>query len=109
MSVRYWPEIQGHPLLDQVVAQTDLHTYKPGWGVDDRQGHGTQMAGLASFEDITDALQSPGSLSCTHRIESVKIFDEGDQHDPELYGAVTQESASRVEVSPDRTRVFCMS
>src|SRR6185312_2031746 len=37
------------------------------------------------------------------------IFNENDPHEPELYGAVTQESAARVEVTADRTRVFCMS
>jgi Subtilase family len=100
---------QGHPLLSQVVDQADLHTYKPGWRVDDRYGHGTQMAGLTSFGDLNDALQTQGQVSCTHRIESVKIFNERDPHDPELYGAVTAESTSRVEVSANRTRVFCMS
>ena len=34
-----------HPLLASVTDQTDLHTYKPAWGVDDREGHGTPMAG----------------------------------------------------------------
>ena len=67
------------------------------------------MAGLASFGDLTNVLQTQGQVSCTHRLESVKIFNARDPHDPELYGAVTEESASRVEVSADRTRVFCMS
>jgi Subtilase family len=67
------------------------------------------MAGLASFGDLTDVFQGTGPVSCTHRIESVKIFNERDPHDPELYGAVTQESAYRVEVTPGRSRVFCMS
>jgi hypothetical protein len=100
---------QGHALLQHIVAQTDLHTYKPGWGVDDRYGHGTQMAGLACFGDLTDALQGHGQVSCTHRIESVKIFNPTDPHQPELYGAVTQESAARVEVTANHNRVFCMS
>lgn len=100
---------QGHPLLGEVVNQADLHTYKLDWGVDDRYGHGTQMAGLASFGDLTDVFQGPGQVLCTHRIESVKIFNERDPHDPTLYGAVTQESAFRVEVTADRNRVFCMS
>ena len=100
---------QGHPLLTQVVDLADLHTYKPAWGVDDRYGHGTQMAGLASFGDLTDVLQGAGQVSSSHRIESIKIFNEDDQHEPELYGAVTQESVARVEVTAARQRVFCMS
>ena len=100
---------QAHPLLTQTVNPADLHTYRPAWGVDDRYGHGTQMAGLASFGDLTDVFQGAGQVPCTHRIESVKIFNERDPHDPELYGAVTQESAYRVEVTTGRSRVFCMS
>jgi hypothetical protein len=100
---------QGHPLLTMVVDPADLHTYKPAWGVNDRYGHGTQMAGLAAFGDLTDVLEGNGGGSCTHRVESVKIFNERDPHDPELYGAVTGESAARVEVTADRQRVFCMS
>ena len=100
---------QAHPLLDQIVDIADLHSYKPAWGVDDRYGHGTEMAGLISFGDLTDVFQSAEGVACTHRIESVKIFNDRDPHEPELYGAVTQESAYRVETKPDRDRVFCMS
>ena len=32
-----------------------------------------------------------------------------DEHEPELYGAVTQESTYRVEVTPNRRREFCMA
>lgn len=98
-----------HPLLAQVAALEDLHTYKPAWGIDDRNGHGTPMAGLASFGDLTEALASTGPLAMTHRVESVKIFHPPDPNEAELYGAVTQESTYRVEVIPDRRRVFCMA
>lgn len=100
---------QAHPLLADIVDTADLYTYKPAWGVDDRYGHGTEMAGLVSFGDLTDVLQSGEAVTCTHRIESVKIFNERDPHEPELYGAVTQESTYRVETKPDRDRLFCMS
>ena len=98
-----------HPLLAAVSDQNDLHTYKPAWGVDDRDGHGTPMAGLATFGDLTEVLGGAGQVRNTHRLESVKILHEPDPHDPELYGAVTEESVFRVEVVPDRKRVFCMA
>src|SRR6185312_11126322 len=87
----------------------DLHTYNPAWGVDDRRGHGTQMAGLATYGDLAALLASVGPVPLTHRMESVKLFNEADPHDKDLYGAVTQESTYRVEVVPDRNRVFCMA
>lgn len=100
---------QAHPLLTGVVNFTDLDTYKPAWGVDDRHGHGTEMAGLASFGDLTDVLQNGTAVECTHRIESVKLFNQDDPHAPQLYGAVTRESVYRAETRPNRTRAFCMS
>jgi hypothetical protein len=100
---------QAHPLLVPVVDLPDLDTYRPAWGVDDRHGHGTEMAGLASFGDLTDVLQGRDPVTCTHRIESVKIFNENDPHAPELYGAVTQECTYRAETRAVRDRVFCMS
>jgi hypothetical protein len=99
----------GHPLIAPLAADTDLHTYKPDWQVDDRQGHGTPMAGLAAFGDLTDVIATADTVLCTHRMESVKILHEPDPTNPDLYGAVTRESAFRVEVGPERQRVFCMA
>ena len=99
----------GHPLLAQVAAENDMHAYKPDWGNHDWKDHGTPMAALASFGDLTEAFAAGGPVTTTHRIESVKIVHQADHHEPELYGAVTQESAYRVEVTPDRHRVFCMA
>jgi Subtilase family len=98
-----------HPLLAPIVHPDDVHTYKPGWGVDDRQGHGTPMAGLAAYGDLTPLLASPDPVPLTHRVESIKVLNPADPHEEELYGAVTRESAYRVEVGPDRTRVYCLS
>lgn len=99
----------GHPLLNQVADDNDMHTYKPAWGKADWKDHGTPMAALASFGDLTEVLASAGPVEMSHRIESVKIVHPTDHHEDELYGAVTQESAYRVEVNPDRRRVFCMA
>lgn len=101
----------GHPLLQPVVHDNDLHTYKPAWGVDDRwqHGHGTQMAGLATYGDLVGPLSSQGPWQLSHRVESVKIVNAADPHAQDLYGAVTIESANRVEITANRTRVFCMA
>jgi hypothetical protein len=99
----------GHPLLAPLADADDMHTYRPAWGKQDWKDHGTPMAALASFGDLTEALASAGPLPLTHRVESVKIVHPQDHHEPDLYGAVTQESAYRVEVNPDRRRVFCMA
>jgi hypothetical protein len=99
---------RGHPLINPVTTDGDLHTYKPQWETDDRHGHGTWMAGICAYGDLTDALASNQPVRITHTLESVKIINDADPHEKELYGAVTRESAYRVEVKPN-TRVYCMA
>lgn len=99
----------GHPLLAPLIADNDLHAYKPAWGAHDGGRHGTPMAGLSAYGDLTEALASQGPWIGTHRLESVKIINDADPHAPELFGAVTIESANRVEVIPNRHRVYCMA
>lgn len=100
-----------HPLLQPVTDPADLHSYDaPNWGTDDRYGHGTPMAGLAAYGDLSEPLSGNGPIELSHRLESVKIMPEpGFHNDKRLYGAITRESISRVEINPDRQRVYCMA
>ena len=43
------------PLLDE----PDMHTVEPVWGTDDTANHGTGLAGLAAFGDITVLISTP--------------------------------------------------
>ncbi|MGZ8186351.1 MAG: S8 family serine peptidase, partial [Methylobacter sp.] len=82
-----------HPLLIPVTDPLDMHTYNPAWGTDDRNSHGTAMAGLSAYGDLTEVLASALPIQLTHRIESVKITpDPGFHEDKRLYGAITRES-----------------
>ena len=67
----------GHPLLAHFVHDDDLHTVEPGWGVDDANGHGTELAGLALLGDLTDSLAGQAEVVVGHRLESVKILRHG--------------------------------
>jgi hypothetical protein len=100
-----------HPLLKPVADSVDMHSYnKTAWGTDDRYGHGTPMAGLAIYGDLTEPLAHNGPIELTHRLESVKIMPEPSFHkDRHLYGAIIRESISRVEIDPNRKRVYCMA
>lgn len=100
-----------HPLLRSVADPADMHSYnKPDWGTDDRYGHGTPMAGLAAYGDLTEPLAHNGPIELTHRLESVKIMPEPGHHaDKRLYGAITRESVSRVEIDSNRKRIYCMA
>lgn len=99
-----------HPLLIPVADSADMHTYNTAWGKDDRDGHGTAMAGLSTYGDLTDALATHLPIQLSHHIESVKITPYPGFHtDKNLYGAITLESIARVEIEPNRQRVYCMA
>lgn len=101
---------QLHPLLAPIASSADMHTYNPAWGTDDRYGHGTPMAGLAIYGDLTDTLASREPIRLSHCLESVKVTpDPAFHNDQNLYGAITRESIARAELNPDRKRVFCMA
>jgi len=101
---------RGHPLLTPVSTDNDLHTYHPDWGAHDHHGHGTEMAGLAAFSDLTSILESAGPIPISHRLESVKILPPTGGNPKHLYGAITNESVNRVEAEePRRQRIFSMA
>ena len=65
---------RGHPLLELSLAATDCHSCEPVWGTHDHHGHGTEMAGLALYGDLTPVLAASGPLLLRHGLESVKIL-----------------------------------
>lgn len=103
---------RGHPLLEPALSPRDLHSIEPGWGVEDAEGHGTEMAGLALLGDLTPLLEGNDPIGIGHRLESVKLlrFTGDNQGEPESHGFWTQEAVTRPEVSaPSRLRVFSMA
>jgi hypothetical protein len=102
----------GHPLLTPALVEPDLHTIEPDWGVDDRHGHGTSMAGLALYGDLTHTLRSAEPLIIEHRLESVKLLpsDGANAGDEKNFGFNTVEAVSRAEITaPLRARLFSMA
>jgi hypothetical protein len=100
----------GHPLLAPVLASGDLHTIEPVWGVDDKDGHGTEMAGLAAWGDLTEAMESANPVTLSHRLESVKLLPHDGGNAGRHHGNLTLEAVSRPVVSaPYRKRVFNMA
>lgn len=103
---------RGHPLLESSLDAADCHSCDPAWGAHDHLGHGTEMAGLALYGDLTPVLAGTQNVALRHRLESVKILppDGHPVNPPDLYGAVTAEAASRAEIqAPERRRTFSMS
>lgn len=103
---------RGHPFLAPAISHTDLHTVEPAWDIDDQDGHGTAMAGLALAGDWTPWLDSRKSLRIGHRLESVKLLPQGGANggDAKHHGYLTSEAVNRPEITaPWRARVFSMT
>lgn len=99
-----------HPLLKAVLKDSDMHTVDVARGVDDRRGHGTEMAGIATYFDLQEKLESMSAVEVYHYLESVKILNNPNDNDEDLYGAITQQAAYIVETeNPNANRTFCMA
>lgn len=103
---------RGHPLLAPYLDEDDMHAVDAGWGVADHAGHGTEMAGLAAWGDLSPVLAGDWVEPPRHRLESVVLLPPGwaPGTPPDLYGAYTASAVAIPEiVAYDRRRVFCMT
>jgi hypothetical protein len=101
---------QAHPLLSHSLDEADCHACDSAWPVDDHHGHGTEMAGLALYGDVGEAVLSNGPVRLRHRLESVKFLPPSGGTPPQLYGAVTATATSLVEIqAPRRRRAFSIA
>ncbi len=103
--------IYRHTLFGGSLDPTDiLHVVGPDGA--DRNGHGTELGGLALFGDLANPLTSGQVVSLSHRLESVKVLpDPGEPpNSPDTYAAVTAAGTAAPEIgSPDTRRVFCIA
>lgn len=102
----------GHRLLRNMLAAQDAHAVEPQWGAQDhhKDGHGTAMAGLAVYGDLSGALASTSQIRPRHRLESVKVLPPHGANEEALYGTITATAASIVETeAPRRARCFSMA
>lgn len=103
---------RGHPLLADLLAESDHDTVREEWGKDDhvQNGHGTLMSGLAAYGDLTPMLIGDGQVRLTHRLESVKVLPRFGHNEPEHYGPITQSAMAKAEINaPLRRRVFALA
>ena len=100
---------RGHPLLSQAMTSDDLHTVEPVWGKEDECNHGTGLAGIAIYGDLTNALESELPIQIDHLLESVKLTREqgANAGSNEFHANLFAEAVSRPEITaPQRPRVF---
>jgi len=107
---------RGHPLLEPAINVQDIHVVRDEWFRGDKDGHGTEVAGVALFGPrLKDILLKDEQVVLRHRLESVKILgdtpDDSEQdYDAPDYGPTTVKTFEKSEhAAPNRNRVFCMT
>lgn len=100
-----------HPLLKNFISDENIYSFnEESWGVQDDLNHGTGVAGLSLYGDLTDALSTSDSIQIFHGLESFKIITAKNVNDPELYGAITESGISTPQIyKPSNLRVYCMT
>lgn len=111
-----------HPLLIGSLSKKDVLSARPD--SDDQnwsptpppyaQGdnvHGTEMAGLALYGDVDEAVRSTGPIMLDHRLESVRILPIRGQNEPTHYADITASATDVVEQHPqaDHQRTYMMA
>lgn len=100
----------GHPLLQIAIDTQHVLQVLPHQTGADVDGHGTEMAGLALYGCLNEVLNTVNPVKLGHRIESVKIFSMQRANEPDLYGEITSQAVSKIEIAAARNqRVFCLT
>lgn len=100
----------GHPLLVPFIHPADQLTLDAAWTGADDHGHGTGMAGLATWGDLTHPLEDMSFVEISHRLESVKVLRYPHDNEGKHPGIVTANGVSMPEIqNPQHTRVFSMA
>tara|TARA_R110002033_G_scaffold20300_4_gene51495 strand:- start:23208 stop:25748 length:2541 start_codon:yes stop_codon:yes gene_type:complete len=99
-----------HPLLSPFAGINDQLTVTDDRVPTDNDGHGTEMAGLAMWGDLTDILGTDEIVSINHKLESVKVLNNSGDNEGKPLGKITSDAIAIAEIAnPDRTRTFSMS
>ena len=72
---------RAHPLIEPLLAVDDRHAANVAWGLEDVKGHGTQLAGLALYGDLTPKLYQANPVDVGHR-----LGDDRSRVDVDLFG-----------------------
>lgn len=100
---------RAHPLIQPALSVDDRHAANPAWGLEDVNGHGTKMGGLALFGDLTQKLHQANPVVVMNRLESVKLLPDAGMNPHHLLGAVTRQAINTVEHVGPRRRTFTMT
>lgn len=86
----------GHPMLVPFLPNNRRATVIPGTNVFHEGDHGTGMAGLVEYGDLTQFQGRRGHLEINHALASVKILSQN-PNEKHLYGKITEDAIEKAE------------
>lgn len=99
-----------HPLLRPALESTDCLAVNPNWPKNDHHGHGTQMAGVALYGNLTPLLAGGAGIELSHRLESVTVLPPATATTgARLPASIIQRGVALAEDLSERARVFCLA
>ena len=102
--------IAGHPMLLPVIADNERYSVLEKWGVNDKWPHGTMMAGVAAYGDLTQALASRSVEEPRFRLCSVKVANKQDGAEKQFWGDFTKQGVSIAEINHGNDVIgYCMA
>lgn len=100
----------GHSLIAPVLDNLNLMTVEPGWGINDSDGHGTNMAGVAAYGNLNAILEKNIPIEIHHQLESVKILHPAYPNLNIKLPLITLDAVNRAIINnPNKNRIFCMA
>ena len=102
--------IASHPMLLPVISDSERYTVEAQWGVNDRWPHGTMMAGIAAYGDLTEALASKRVTEPRFRLCSVKVANRQDGAEKKFWADFTKQGIAIAEINHGNDVVgYCMA
>ena len=101
---------EGHPLLSPAMHAPGVSVVVDDPSAADRHGHGTDMAGLAAYNDIADELLT-GRVQPRNWLENIRILrnEANTPEDREFWPERTEQGFGAAEANGSGRRVFNMS
>ena len=100
----------GHELLSPVLQTAHCLAYGSQWTTADRKGHGTMMAGVCAYGDLSRSLEHSDPVEVKHTLCSVKLLPDVGENPKELWGDITKQCIYKAEITiPDKKILYCMA